>query len=282
MVATGFVLIGVDTTERKLHEQKLLEMNQELEAQYEIFKELNLKLNDANKIAEESSRLKSLLLSNLSHEVRTPMNAIIGFSDLMQKETNEEKKLQFSGIISKSAKQLLQTIDDIVFVSKLQSQKQTLNITNVYLLGIINECVLMRQFEKQKQDTPLNIVYDKTNENFTFKTDENKLKQILTNLISNAFNYTQQGKIDVGFYTEENHIILFVKDTGIGIPFEEKDRVYDIFFRGESSNALAIRGLGLGLSIVKELVNVLQGTVWFESEVNKGTTFFVKLPVKHY
>jgi signal transduction histidine kinase len=140
----------------------------------------------------------------------------------------------------------------------------------------------MRQFEKQKQDTPLNIVYDKTNENFTFKTDENKLKQILTNLISNAFNYTQQGKIDVGFYTEENHIILFVKDTGIGIPFEEKDRVYDIFFRGESSNALAIRGLGLGLSIVKELVNVLQGTVWFESEVNKGTTFFVKLPVKHY
>lgn len=282
MVATGFVLIGVDTTERKLHEQKLLEMNQELEAQYEIFKELNLKLNDANKIAEESSRLKSLLLSNLSHEVRTPMNAIIGFSDLMQKETNEEKKLQFSGIISKSAKQLLQTIDDIVFVSKLQSKKQTLNITNVYLLGIINECVLMRQFEKQKQDTPLNIVYDKTNENFTFKTDENKLKQILTNLISNAFNYTQQGKIDVGFYTEENHIILFVKDTGIGIPFEEKDRVYDIFFRGESSNALAIRGLGLGLSIVKELVNVLQGTVWFESEVNKGTTFFVKLPVKHY
>ncbi len=279
-VNNGFVLIGIDITQRNLRIQMLTDMNQKLESQYEILQEMNNKLNEANQKAEANAQFKSLLLSNLSHEIRTPMNAIVGFSDLLQNETNEEKIKQFSEIIAKSARQLLQTIDDIVEVSKLQSHKEKLMLNTVNPAYLINECILMRQFNNQKPDIPLKIVYDNTYENFLIKTDENKLKQILINLLSNAVNYTQQGEIEIGFMIENGNIIFFVKDTGVGISPKDIDHIFETFYRGESAKKNAIKGLGLGLSIVKELVSLLHGTIAFESEVNKGTSFFVKLPIE--
>jgi len=247
-------------------------------AQYEIYKELNEQLTLANQKAEENSRLKSMLLSNLSHEVRTPMNAILGFSELMRKDLPEDKRREFSNLVYKSARQLLQTIDDIVLISKLQSQKTKLHKSKVKPLNLLKTLSILNQHKDNYQHIELKIVYDKLHEHLQIETDENKLIKVLENLLSNAYLYTPQGKIEIGFYTEENYIIFFVKDSGLGISEEDKPYIFESFYRGQSAKSFAIRGLGLGLSIVSELVKLLNGNIWFESQPEQGSTFFVKIP----
>ncbi|NMD00259.1 MAG: response regulator [Bacteroidales bacterium] len=275
---SGYIIIGVDYTEKRNTETKLKEAHQELLAQYEIYKELNEQLTLANQKAEENSRLKSMLLSNLSHEVRTPMNAILGFSELMRKDLPEDKRREFSNLVYKSARQLLQTIDDIVLISKLQSQKTKLHKSKVKPLNLLKTLSILNQHKDNYQHIELKIVYDKLHEHLQIETDENKLIKVLENLLSNAYLYTPQGKIEIGFYTEENYIIFFVKDSGLGISEEDKPYIFESFYRGQSAKSFAIRGIGLGLSIVSELVKLLNGNIWFESQPEQGSTFFVKIP----
>lgn len=275
---SGYIIIGVDYTEKRNTETKLNEAHQELLTQYEIYKELNAQLSEANQKAEANSRLKSMLLSNLSHEVRTPMNAIIGFTELMRKDLPENKRKEFSELIYKSARQLLRTIDDIVLISKLQSQKATMHKSKVKPLNLLKTLSILHQHKDSHQHIELKIVYDEIHENVQIETDENKLIKILENLLNNAYLYTPQGKIEIGFYTEENYIVFFVKDSGLGISEEDKPYIFENFYRGTSAKSFAIRGLGLGLSIVSELVKLLYGTIWFESTPEQGSTFYVKIP----
>ncbi|NSW46051.1 MAG: response regulator [Bacteroidales bacterium] len=274
----GYIVIGVDETERYEAEKKLNETHQELLAQYEVYKELNIQLTEAKQKAEESDRLKTMLLSNLSHEVRTPMNAIIGFSELLRKDIPNEKRKEFSEIIFKSSQQLLQTIDDIVLISKLQSQKTKLQVSKIKPVELLKSLLILNQHKIQQPKVEFKIVFDQAHENIIIETDELKLTKILSNLLKNAYNYTPSGKIEMGFYTEEKHIVFFVKDTGLGISDEDKPYIFESFYRGKLSKSFAIRGIGLGLSIVKELTQLLKGEIWFESDPEKGSVFYVKIP----
>jgi len=274
----GFIVIGVDETERYEAEKKLNETHQELLAQYEVYKELNIQLTEAKQKAEEGDRLKTMLLSNLSHEVRTPMNAIIGFSELLRKNFPDKKRKEFSEIIYKSAQQLMQTIDDIVLISKLQSQKTKLQIDKIRPVDLLKSLSILNQYKTQQPNVELKIAFDQAHEQISIETDEIKLTKILSNLLKNAYNYTPSGKIEIGFYTEDKHIVFFVKDTGLGISDEDKPYIFESFYRGKLSKLFAIRGIGLGLSIVKELTQLLNGEVWFESEPEKGSVFYVKIP----
>lgn len=277
---SGYIIIGVDLTELIKTKEKLKERNQELLSQYEMYKELNQKLTEANKIAEESSNLKSMLLSNLSHEVRTPMNAILGFSEILQKELPDEKRLQYTEIIYKSSRQLMQSIDDIVLISKLQSKNILLNKSKVVPSLLLKEISLLHTGKENHQNIELKITYDTKWEKLQIITDPARLKQILVYLLNNSYNYTPTGKIEIGFYIESSNIVFYVKDTGLGIDPEEQKHIFDTFYRGVAAKTFAIRGLGIGLSIVKELAKLLKGEIWLESEKGQGSCFYIKFPVE--
>jgi len=277
---SGYIIIGVDLTELIKTEEQLKERNQELLSQYEMYKELNQKLTEANKIAEESSNLKSMLLSNLSHEVRTPMNAILGFSEILKKELPDEKRAQYTDIIYKSSHQLMQSIDDIVLISKLQSKNIALNTSRVFPSMVLNELILLHHGKGNNQNIEFKVTYEKKLENLQIITDSARLKQILVYLLNNSYNYTPTGKIEIGFYTESANIIFYVKDNGLGIDAEEQKYIFDTFYRGSAAKTFAIRGLGLGLSIVKELAKLLKGDIWLDSEKGKGSCFYIKFPVE--
>ncbi|MCX7861432.1 MAG: response regulator [Bacteroidales bacterium] len=278
----GFLFVGIDFTEQKSLEKKLMETNEELEIQNENYIQLNKKLEIANKKAEEHIKLKNLILLNLSHEVRTPMNAILGFSELLQKDIPKDKQKQFADIIYNSSKQLLQTIDDVVFLSKLEN-KDIIVKQNVFSpANLLREIELYYHYKNNQHQIQFSINIPPQGDNIKIIDDEHKVRQILFNLTNNAYHYTQKGFIIVGFFIEGNHIIYYVKDTGIGIADEDKNNIFEAFYRGSDAYTFAIRGMGLGLSIVKHLVELLNGSVWFESEKDKGSIFYVKLPLRPF
>lgn len=277
---SGFLFLGVNLTEQKLLEEKLMELNEELEYQNETYVQLNQKLEKANKKSEELLRLKNLILSNLSHEVRTPMNAILGFAELLRKDLPKDKQMQFAEIIYNSSRQLLQTIDDMVLLSKLETHDITTNPTIFNPAMLLQEIELYYQYRNRQHQIEFKLNIPSEAQHLKIFDDELKIRQILYNLINNAYHFTQKGCIELGFMLDKQHIIYFVKDTGIGIPEADQNYVFDAFYRGQQAKTFAIRGMGLGLSIVKHLVELLGGTVWFETELHKGTIFYVKLPLR--
>ncbi|MGF7141060.1 PAS domain S-box protein [Roseimarinus sediminis] len=239
-------------------------------------KMLTHELKSAKERAEESDRLKTAFLANMSHEIRTPLNSIMGFASLLPFEEQKELVDQYAGIIISNSELLVHIIDDIVLYSQLQSRS----------LGNRNRqfkiCDLLKDLEKSFKLPEYNkgvqlIAENKLNCPVIISSDYEKLKQILTNLIANAFKYTFEGKITIGAEEKNGRILFYVKDTGIGIPKEETESVFERFFRGSNTNKETVPGTGLGLSIVKELVEVIGGKIWVESEEGKGSTFFLTI-----
>ncbi len=264
-----FLSIARDITERK-------------QAENEIIK--------AKEKAEESDHLKTAFLQNMSHEIRTPMNAIIGFSELMTENYNNKPKLEkFSEIINRRCIDLLEIINDILDIAKIESGQ--LPVTN-------EECNLPELFaelssfftEYQKRIGKQQIMFSMQalcdlSENVLI-TDRVKLKQIFINLISNAFKFTDKGKIEGGCRLDANlKLIFYVSDTGIGIPPDKHDAIFERFAQLVHDKKHIYGGTGLGLSIVKGLLNLLGGKIWIESVVENllaekagGTTFYFSFP----
>jgi PAS domain S-box-containing protein len=239
-------------------------------------KQAELELLLAKEKAEESDRLKTAFLANMSHEIRTPMNSIMGFASLLSEEESRELMTNYTNIIVSSSEHLLHIIDDIVLFSKLQTNlipyfPTQFNVQK--LLSDIKQSFNLPEFQK---GVDLKIEHE-TVEPTIIHNDPEKLKQIFINLISNAFKYTSSGAITIGFIQQKGEIICFVKDTGIGIPQSELEKVFNRFYRGSNVNKLRIGGTGLGLSIVKELVELLGGKIWVESEEGIGSTFYFTL-----
>jgi PAS domain S-box-containing protein len=232
----------------------------------------------AKEKAEESDRLKSAFLANMSHEIRTPMNSIMGFASLLPEEESIELMATYAKIIVRSSEQLVHIIDDIVLYSRLQTKLLSYTPTpfNVHnLLTDVKQSFCLPEFQK---GVVLNI--ETTSDlPIWISSDYEKLCQVFTNLISNAFKYTFSGSITIGFEPLEKELRFFVRDTGLGIPPNEIEKIFDRFYRGSNVNKGVIGGTGLGLSIVKELMDLLGGKIWAESEENKGTTFFFTIPV---
>jgi PAS domain S-box-containing protein len=242
--------------------------------------ERQLKL--AKEKAEESDKLKSAFLANMSHEIRTPMNAILGFANLLKsKKIDKKRKETFIDIINAKSRQLLQIISDIIDISKIEADQITIINKNFSLNELINQLALYFKTLKKQDNKPIeiNLHYGLPMEKSYIHSDNVRIEQILTNLLSNAYKFTEKGSINVGYEIENfKDIVFYVKDTGIGLTELEQSVIFDRFRQVSASFDRLYSGTGLGLSISKGLVDKLNGTIWVESEINKGSEFYFKIP----
>jgi PAS domain S-box-containing protein len=244
-------------------------------------KKLTTDLIKAKEKAEESDRLKTSFLHNISHEIRTPMNAIVGFSGFLNEPgLTSKKRKQFTDIIVQSSNQLLSIISDIIDIATIESGQEKVFESEIKLNSTLQ--LLYEQFliEAEKQNVKLNLNVSLQCDHDSIISDETKLVQILANLIGNALKFTKQGYINIGYWINGQELEFSVEDTGIGIPTEMHEEIFNRFSQVESTTALQFGGSGLGLSISKAYVGLLGGKIWLESEVNKGTTFYFTIPYK--
>jgi len=292
--------VSMDITIEKKKEISLLEREWDLQKSNEEYLILNTKLiennekilamnsdlNVAKEKAEESDRLKSAFLANVSHEIRTPMNAIIGFSELLEDEDldNDSRKLFTHTIRTRSA-DLLNIINDILDISRLESGTLVVDVSAGSISNELNELVTYYNTKNEKI-TKKPIVFKVENlltiDQDIFSTDFHRLKQVLMNLIDNAFKFTEEGSIEIGcLLKNSNKVLFYVKDTGIGI---SKNKLGMIFGRFKQATEAHLTdkygGTGLGLSISKGLIELLKGEIWVESEKGIGTTFFFTIPYR--
>ena len=229
-------------------------------------------LEKARSRAEQSDKLKSAFLANMSHEIRTPLNAIVGFSDLLMVTEDQEEKEEFIQIINANNELLLKLINDILDLSKIEAGSVELKYENFDLAVYFNE--LAASMHRRVVNPQVRLVPVNPYETCTVRLDKNRLAQILTNFVTNAIKYTSKGTIEMGYEKIDENIRLYVRDTGIGIPEDKKDKV---FHRFEKLDEFA-QGTGLGLSICKAIVEACRGEIGFESEFDKGSLFWAILP----
>jgi PAS domain S-box-containing protein len=287
-----------DITERKkIHEEivnknleyqalneEYLSLNEELSENLDRIQDVNAKLGEAKKKAEESDNLKSIFLANMSHEIRTPLNSIIGFSQLLEaKNLAEQKRIYYTNVIQNSGIRLGQLLNDIIDISKIETNQLSVNIQEYNILYLIQSS--FTAFEKSdllqyKSKIKLVLNFPEHLKDIIVLTDNIRFQQVLDNLISNAIKYTFEGTIEIGaeiiFKSAETYIQIYVKDTGIGIPDEKKHLIFERFRQVEESKFH--EGTGLGLSISMGLMKLLNGEIWYESELDKGSTFYITIP----
>lgn len=229
--------------------------------------------------AEESDKLKSAFLANMSHEIRTPLNSIVGFTELfIDDDLSKDQLEEFKRYIIESSDQLLNVVNDILDISLITTQQ----------LSIYNETFDINTFITE---TSVNFVKSINNKGLQFNiikslesgvcqvnSDYNKLKQVFEKLFNNAIKYTQEGEITFGYEYIDNSIRLFIRDTGIGIPTDKQGLIYESFSQGTNELTRKFGGLGLGLTIAKQICKLLEVEIQFDSVPGEGTTFYVNLP----
>jgi signal transduction histidine kinase/ActR/RegA family two-component response regulator len=260
--------------------QKLEEKNRLLEDQKKIIEEKNKELQKQTNIAQNATKYKGIFLANMSHEIRTPLNAILGFIDLLKNEVKSKDAIQYVNIIDKSSKSLLQIIEDILDISKIESGK--LNIDKIFFNPYEEFKMITDLFggKCSQKDILLNVNIDKTLPE-SIKTDPLRIKQIISNLLSNAAKFTETGKnIFVNIYFKDNMLNVLVKDEGIGISEDKLEHVFEAFSQEDSSTTRKYGGTGLGLAICSELVRLLGGELKVKSRVGIGSEFYFFIPVE--
>jgi PAS domain S-box-containing protein len=233
----------------------------------------------AKEHAEESDRLQSAFLANMSHEIRTPMNGILGFSELLKEPgLNGEKQQEYIRIIEKSGARMLNIINDIVDISKIEANLMSVDIKD----SNINEKIefIYIFFKPQVEEKGMQLLFKNSlpTEEATIRTDNEKVYSILTNLVKNAIKYSNEGTIEFGYLKKGENLEFYVKDTGIGIPKDRQEAIFERFIQADISDKMARQGAGLGLSISKAYVEMLGGKIWVESEEGIGSTFYFTLP----
>jgi PAS domain S-box-containing protein len=234
----------------------------------------------AKEKAEESDKLKTAFLANMSHEIRTPVNGIIGFSQLLQDANlTEDKRKEFIEIIKANADSLITLIDDILDVSIIQEGLVKLRKATININLILDEVNSSFSAPKYK-DKGIKFEVHKTlpDETAVMLADPLRIKQVLTNLISNAFKFTDKGSIAVGYVIEPDFIRFYVKDTGIGILAEKRETIFQRFTQGDTSYTRKFSGSGLGLAISKGLIEVMGGAIWVSSKPGEGSEFCFTIP----
>jgi PAS domain S-box-containing protein len=243
-------------------------------------KEMLEELVKAKEKAEESERLKSAFLANMSHEIRTPMNGILGFASLLQDPgLSGEEQQEYVSVIEKSGKRMLNTINDIMDISKIEAGMEKVVTKKVDLLHTLKD--IYGLYKQEARDKGLQFTYRPAPTNGTLKltTDERKFYSVLSNLVKNAIKYTSKGFVEMGFTLKNKTLEFYVKDSGIGIPRDRQQAVFERFIQADIEDKMAMQGSGLGLSIAKAYVEMLGGKIWLEySEPGKGSEFRFTIP----
>ncbi len=260
----GVLGISTDITERKRYEKALVE---------------------ALEKAEESDRLKSAFLANMSHEIRTPLNGIIGFSKYLRNfpDTNREETLKFLNIICNSADHLLNLINDIIDISKIEVGQLKIAPESINLNALLNEIYTFYYSanpDLSKRGVSFRITTSLSDVESSIVADKVRLRQILNNLIGNALKFTKEGSVEFGYEltTDKNYVRFFVKDTGIGIPKDKVELIFQRFRQADIDITKKFGGTGLGLAISKSLVDLMGGNIWVDSQPEIGSTFYFTLP----
>jgi PAS domain S-box-containing protein len=295
-------------TENSLHQKSedYQVLNEELESSLKLTVMLNQELMIAKEKAEESDRLKSAFLANMSHEIRTPMNGIMGFAHLLKApELEGEKQKHYLSIIEQSGTRLLNIINDIIDISKIESGLMDIHISQTN----INEQIefLYKFFKPEVESKGMRLFHKEyfPSEKAIINSDSEKIYAILTNLVKNAIKYSNEGYIEfgyminqpgasTGFFLEPTshepvghlfgesadpaELLFYVKDTGIGIPAENHQSIFDRFVQVDNSSKKVFQGAGLGLSITKAYVEMLGGKIWVQSKEDLGSEFCFTIP----
>jgi PAS domain S-box-containing protein len=247
-----------DITERKQSEQELIK---------------------AKEHAEESDRLKSAFLANMSHEIRTPMNSILGFTDLLITDNiTDNQQQEYIRIIKKGGDRLLNIINDIIDISKIESGQMKVSYSKTNINKQIE--YISSFFKPEIEEKGIKLICRNTlpTKEAIIITDKEKMFAILTNLVKNAIKFTREGVIEFGYLNKVGHLEFYVKDTGIGIRQEQREYIFERFRQGSESLARNYEGTGLGLSISKAYVEMLGGKIWVETELGKGSVFYFTIP----
>ncbi len=229
--------------------------------------------------AKIANRLKSAFLANMSHEIRTPMNGILGFTNLLlEPDLSDETKEEYIQIIHKNGERMLNTVTDIVEISKIEAGIVDVRKTEINATEILKNIVTFFQIQAQKKGLILSYQRESPETDIILSTDKAKFESILTNLIKNAIKYTDRGSITVSTLTKNGFVEFCLKDTGIGIPTHRQTAIFNRFEQADIEDTRVFQGSGLGLAIAKSYVEILGGKIWVESIEGKGSEFYFSIP----
>lgn len=272
-----------NVTKRKKAEEALINSQIELRKTNNALVEKNKKVQEAIKEAQLAYEAKSAFLANVSHEIRTPMNSIIGFTELLLKLEENVRKRSYLAAIDSGSKSLLTLINDILDLSKMQAGKLELVYETISIRKIINEVEQIFSLQAENKNLDLKVITDEELPS-SVKLDGVRLRQLIFNLMGNAIKFTSEGNVSMHISTETNEktnqckIIISVKDTGPGISVDDQKNIFNAFTQGKLDNKELSKGTGLGLTISKQLVELMNGQLTLESKIGKGTEFKIVIP----
>ena len=225
--------------------------------------------------AEESDRLKSAFLANMSHEIRTPMNSIMGFAGLLKEpDLSAEQREKYTSLIEDAGERMLDIISDLIAISRIESGQEEVKISLFNLNELLDYNYILFKNTAAHKGIELSIEKKEETSLVNIKSDRDKVYTILTNLLSNALKYTGKGNVDFGYELVQEYVRFYVRDTGIGIPSDKIDKIFNRFIQADLSYTKQYEGTGLGLPISKAYAEMLGGKIWVESEKGKGSCFY--------
>lgn len=240
-------------------------------------KEVQEELEAARRVAEVAGEQKTAFLANMSHEIRTPLNAIVGFAGLLSNASESERN-SYVEIIKGNTNMLLQLVNDILDMSKIEAGTLEFIYSDTDVNQIMREQEGIFRLRLEEADSPVRIVFEPCLPVCFIHIEKNRVSQVLSNFLSNAFKYTKEGSITLGYKVREDDIYFYVQDTGAGIPAGKVDKVFERFMKLDAKK----QGTGLGLSISRTIIKKLGGEIGVFSEYGKGSTFWFTLPVKPF
>ena len=237
-------------------------------------------LREAKERAEESDRLKTRFIANMSHEIRTPLNAIDGFTSELIETDDQQEREHYIDMINKSSKRLINLINNIIDISRIEAQNIKINIELIDLRQLLDELASVYELEIKSTGKKINLIQDYPEDQRPVKVyaDRNKYYQVLNNLLNNALKFTKEGEIRIGYKILDSDLVeVFVADTGVGIKKDHQHKIFNVFSQADISDTRPFQGSGLGLSICQRLMDLMHGSLSFSSEEGKGSVFSTKL-----